>query len=619
MFHKLRKVILLFFIILVAWFFRFNNVNWDSGYHLHPDERFLTMVTTAMKLPVTINEYFNQKISLLNPGNIGYKFFVYGNFPLVINKYLAVFLKTDNYDQLTILGRQLSAFFDLLIIILVYKTTKLLLYNMSSRTPKGCGDLKYKEIASPSARNDNIALWAAFIYAVLVLPIQLSHFFAVDSFLNFFMFGSFYCALKSSETRTSGFLMALSSAVFFGLALACKVTALFIMPLILILLSLRGALATKQSQNKRLLRSLWSLAVTLSLFLLISYLILRIANPYCFQNQNFFDFTLSKDFVSNIQSLKSMTVKDTNNWYPPMVQWLSKNSFVHSVVNNTVFGFGIIPTAFLILGILKVVLSFPRRRESIPIFIILFWVLGFFTYHSLQTTPTLRYFIFLYPFFAIFAGIGINVLTHVIARGRLLHFVRNDKFWIVIIVIILLIWPLMFSSIYFHKNTRVEASEWIYKNLPNSSYILSESWDDSLPLLITNNYGKQFGGEQLPVFDPDTPEKWEKINKSLVMADYYILSSNRGWGSIPTVPKKYPLMSKFYEDLLVSRCHPERPSDSEGSREGSYCYKKIAEFTSYPQLKILNFKFQINDDWSDEGFTVYDHPKVLIYKNVKKY
>ncbi|MEK7522029.1 MAG: hypothetical protein AAB569_00460 [Patescibacteria group bacterium] len=160
----------------------------------------------------------------------------------------------------------------------------------------------------------------------------------------------------------------------------------------------------------------------------------------------------------------------------------------------------------------------------------------------------------------------------------------------------------MFSSIYNKKNSRVEASEWIYKNLPGNSLIIGESWDDSLPLGVINNYGKQFMSDQLPVFDADTPEKWQKMNATLEIADYYVLSSNRGWGSITTVPEKYPQMSKFYKLLLNDKLQ----------------YKNIKEFTSYPKFQISNFKFQIKDSWSDEGFTVYDHPQVLIYKNVKK-
>jgi len=38
--------------------------------------------------------------------------------------------------------------------------------------------------------------WAAFIYAIAVLPIQLSHFFAVDTFLNTFALMSVYFMLR---------------------------------------------------------------------------------------------------------------------------------------------------------------------------------------------------------------------------------------------------------------------------------------------------------------------------------------------------------------------------------------------------------------------------------------
>jgi hypothetical protein len=75
-----------------------------------------------------------------------------------------------------------------------------------------------------------------------------------------------------------------------------------------------------------------------------------------------------------------------------------------------------------------------------------------------------------------------------------------------------------------------------------------------------------------------------------------ILSSNRLWGSIPKVPERYPTTSKFYADLFAERLN----------------FTKVAEITSYPTVPVLNI--QINDDSSEEAFTVYDHPKVLIYK-----
>ncbi|MEK7597240.1 MAG: hypothetical protein AAB441_01185 [Patescibacteria group bacterium] len=587
----MKKILITFAIILLAFFFRFNNLNWDENFHLHPDERFLTMVGTAMKLPTSMNQYFDQKTSLMNPINVGYPFFVYGRFPLILTKYLAVNFNLDNYNDFTILGRQLSAFFDLLTVIFIIKTTKLLIY-------------KFREASfNKSQYISAVPYWAGFFYAIAVLPIQLSHFFAVDTFLNFFMFGSFYFALRYSMMgrKTPPLRYLIFSAVFFGLALACKVTALFILPLNLFFI-IKTVFVRRQSLIK-------TIGFVFGYFL-INYFTLRLADPYLFQNSNIFDPTISKVFIENIKSLKAMTIKDINNWFPPMVQWLNKNTVWHSFVNNIVFGLGIPYAILALVGMAKVVLSFPYirqaqyklRRESIPIFVILTWVIGFFIYQSIQVTPTLRYFIIIYPFLAIFAAIGTEYLINYKFKLRNKHLLYPKKysyFFIFISVLILLIWPIMFSSIYKNKNSRVEASEWIYKNLPSNSLILGESWDDSLPLGVINNYGKQFMSDQLPVFDADTPEKWQKMNNILMRADYYVLSSNRGWGSIMTVPEKYPLMNKFYQDLF----------------KGKTQYKKIKEFNSFPQLSINNYQLIINDSWSDEGFTVYDHPQVLIFKN----
>ena len=230
------------------------------------------------------------------------------------------------------------------------------------------------------------------------------------------------------------------------------------------------------------------------------------------------------------------------------------------------------------------------------------WVIAFFLYQSTRFAQTMRYYIFIYPFLAIVAAVGatwiisnfkFQISNPQNATGYMLH---------AILIFIVLIWPLMFSSIYLKKHTRVEASEWIYKNLPNNSVILSEYWDDPLPLAVLSAPAKQFIVEQLHVFDPDIDAKWKEMNNILNKADYYVLSSNRGWGSITTVPEKYPMMSKFYNDLLSGKTN----------------YKLIKEFTSYPSLCYMLHVtcYMLNDQWADESFTVYDHPKVMIFKNV---
>ena len=49
---KRESWLILFALILViagGAYFRFVGINWDDNYHLHPDERFLTMVETSLK------------------------------------------------------------------------------------------------------------------------------------------------------------------------------------------------------------------------------------------------------------------------------------------------------------------------------------------------------------------------------------------------------------------------------------------------------------------------------------------------------------------------------------------------------------------------------------------
>lgn len=199
----------------------------------------------------------------------------------------------------------------------------------------------------------------------------------------------------------------------------------------------------------------------------------------------------------------------------------------------------------------------------------------------------MRYFIYLYPYLAIFSGIGIS------------QFLMNkSKIFTIVIITILFIWPLMFLSIYTQLHTRVDATKWIYTNIPTDKLLLNEHWDDGLPVSIASVNSKNYRHAELPVFDADTNSKWQKMDDLLKRGDYLILSSNRGWGSISQVPMRYARMSQFYKELFAGRTR----------------YKMIKEFTSYPSLRYLGIPLDLPDQWSDESFTVYDHPKVIIFK-----
>lgn len=555
---KFSPKLILFGILLIAAGFRFYNLNWDQGQHLHPDERFLTMVGSAMKIPGSFLQYLDPLTSLFNPTNIGYKFFVYGTFPVILNKLLAVWIGADNYNDFAILGRQLSAFFDLLIVLLVFKATALL-------------EREYKYPPS-------LKFLAAFFYAITVLPIQLSHFGTVDTPLNFFVFASFYFMFSFYSYGSKYSL--LISAISFGLALSTKISAIFILPLLLFLLFYYFKNQSKLAKNKNYQRIIIEILFCLLIFGIVVYATVRLANPYYFETGNILSPQVNKLFLENIKQLKSWEGKDI--WFPPSVQWMNKQPVITSLKDLSIFGLGL---TYFILVIYGLYLIFNKYKRVIIVTTAV-WVLLFFLYQSTQFVKTMRYFIIIYPFLAIYAAIGLYSITK-----------KTSSLFQLLLLILLFAWPLSFLSIYHNTNSRIQASQWIYQNIPSGSAILNEHWDDPLPLLLPS-MARQLPGDLLPVFDPDTPDKWNKMDVLLGKGEYLIFSSNRGWGSIPTVPEKYPLMSKFYKDLFTGRL----------------AYKKIKEFTSYPSLAYLGIPITFPDDWADESFTVYDHPKVMIFK-----
>ncbi len=556
--QNLISKLLLLLIVLLGGFLRFYDIDWDQGQHLHPDERFLTMVATAMTTPPSLGDYLNPATSTFNPANIGHSFYVYGTLPVVVTKLIAIPLGFDNYGDITILGRLLSGFVDILAIIVIYKIVALL-------------EKKHK-------LHSHIKYCAAFFYAIAVLPIQLSHYFAVDTFLSFFMLTSFYFMLRFSYTKNIFFII--FSAAFFGLAIGSKISAIYIAPLLgffLIKTYIPHFSIPKKSIPHIILPGL--------LFCLVSYVIGRLADPYLFQTGNIIDPTINALFLQNIEALKNWGSADA--WFPPSVQWINKTPIVYPLINLSILGIGVGFSILVIFGIIQLF----KRYGAVDFIAIFSWVLFFFLYQGLQFSTTMRYFLPIYPFLAILAAIGFYELTK--------HWSNMIK---VLCIIPIILWTMLFFSIYTTVHSRNAASIWIYDNIPSGYTLLSEHWDDSLPLGTNPPSQKTYTFEQLPVFDPDTPEKWQKMNDLLNRGDYMVLSSNRGWGSIPTVPERYPQTTKYYEDLF----------------DGNSKYKKVAEFTSYPSLHYLGIPISIPDDWAEEAFTVYDHPKVMIFENTAK-
>lgn len=570
---KNRYTFLLLSILFLAGFFRTIGFNWDQNQHLHPDERFLTMVVSSIKMPPSLSDYFNSKTSSLNPYNNNFDFYVYGTFPLLITRFFGEILNLTSYEQIFLIGRVLAIVFDVSTILLIFF------------------------ISLKIFKKNNIAIFGAFFYSICILPIQQSHFFTVDSFTVFFF------TLTILLTISNRFLL---SGLIFGLTLANKTSVGITLPIFLFFIFIANKNFPKS--RKTLIKYLIDGIFKCCLFLIFVFISFRIFQPYAFDG--FIKF--SSNFLSNIKEAHQMITGEID--YPPNIQWENTLPIIHPLFNLFFFGVGPITFLLFIFGIIQILKT--RRLIKQPKIIILLTIfLTIFLYHSILLAKYMRYFYPIYPIITIFAGYGFSCLN------------RKTFFPIFLINIFTTV---SFINIYLHPHSRYSSSEWICKNIPNISNISHEVWDDSLPLNSISCTNKTYIYNDLTLFDSDSSQKWTRINEQLKSVDYLVLSSNRLWGSIPNDTKRYPLTSDFYKNLFDGNTDFKLVKRIYSYPGFSLPFLKkcvLIGLSVYPYNTSKNNFFEVDnscnspgiyfrDDIAEESFTVYDHPQVNIFAKV---
>lgn len=553
--------IIIFVVFILAFLLRVYGLNWDQNYHLHPDERFLTMVTNDIKIPTSVSNYFDTNHSSLNPYNYPqYQFFVYGTFPIFLVKFLAVQLHLDDYNNITLLGRVVSAIFDSGNVILLYFLSRKILKKIYVFIP-------------------------SILYAILVFPLQLSHFYTVDTFLSFFILFTFILMAYN---------LFIPAAFTFALALSCKVSALYFVPIIFLFL------LKKYFTTRKKIYPLFLLILCCSI---VTFIIFRIFQPYAFDGI----FNINPKFINSLETLSSFSNSEVN--YPPAIQWINRPLIIDSLINHLLWGLGPMISFPMLFLLLKILLKIKIKFNLILIMSI--WILFLFTYQSVQFAHTMRYYLPIYSFISI---VFVVLLSQFKVKTK----------YILLIIFLNILYAISYLSIYSRPNSRVQASSWMLKNIPNSEIISSEYWDDALPLGYS-----PYKNISLALFDFDNFEKWSKINYSLNQIDYLIMSSNRLWASIPRVPDRYPLASKFYIDLFsnnteffltkkfvsypgfplsfLKSCFYLGPSNYPGDKNNWF---EKDDDCLYPGIYL-------RDDTAEEAFSVYDHPQVLIFQKSK--
>ena len=397
-----------------------------------------------------------------------------------------------------------------------------------------------------------------------------------------------------NQLYSKNVVWSLLSGLAFGLAMASKINAVtFGSVLAIIFLSL-------------LVKEKIKILPSILFFVLGIFLAFRIFQPYAFEGPTFFDISLNPKFIQNLEELNNLGQPGSS--FPPAVQWNITIPIIYPLKHMILWGLGLPLGIVSLLGIIfsiykifsDILNSIIYRRwkellrseKTIILTSLISGSLLIFIYQGVQFAKPIRYFIIIYPLLSLLSGYFLVEIFNFLSKKTS----KNTLFFIFsILFFILLIWPIAFFSIYTRPHSRVQASEWIYENISKGSLLGVEHWDDGLPLpLDAKRDSALYKFEELPMFAEDSDEKWRILDEKFEKIDYVITSSNRVYGSVPRAPEKYPRTIKYYEDLFTNKLE----------------FKKVAEFTSRPTI----FGIEIIDDNADETFTVYDHPKVSIFK-----
>ena len=114
---------------------------------------------------------------------------------------------------------------------------------------------------------------------------------------------------------------------------------------------------------------------------------------------------------------------------------------------------------------------------------------------------------------------------------------------------------------------------------------------------------------ELPIYEMQNLIRKAEIYQTIQEADYIIIASNRLYAPLQRISIN---CQKW--NLPPERCSHNANRYYERLFNGELGYQKVAEFSVYPTIPILNIP--INDETADESFTVYDHPKVIIFEKI---
>ena len=614
----------LVFIMLAGSFLRFYDISWDSGfsYTPHPDERAILMKASELKTPKLseMETLFNAEKSPLNP-----KWFPYGSFPLYALKTIQYFIEKFTPFEIVdtrILARTISAVADVGSILGIAALGKI---TFGRKT----------------------ALLAAVFLSFSVLHIQLSHFFAFDTITTFFAIWIIYFLYQTSVHGKKRYSM--GAGALMGLGLASKIS---LAPIFGVFILAHVIYASNEHKNNFIDISRIKKSINLCLVGLITCLLLFfMAQPYALLDFNVFikdileqsemvrrirDYPYTRQYIDTTPYIYQ--ILQLGKWglgWPLLITalagilWALKKGISYPVFLISLLGIIVLPASILILNnSLSAILAsstlclvslyfrylLGSKISHISV-ILLSWLIPYMLITGSFDVKFLRYTLPALPVMCLLASAFINGIN-----PRHSKYSKISKVGLIAITLSVTIWyGLSTTGIYQSTHTAVKASQWINNNASEGDVILKEHWEESLPEL------QKFVQIELPIYEQDTEQKIHAMADHLSNGDYIVLFSNRLYGSVTRLNDRYPFMRAYYKSLFSGTLgyEPVLIKSSYLNFGGIHLVEDTFRNPDLPDpTKALAFDIPvkgINLGFADESFSVYDHPKVLIFENRKNY
>jgi len=592
---------LLLAILALAFFLRIYGINWDGGYLFHPDERQILMVTDRLSFPwpPDLALLFSEE-SPWNPS-----FFAYGSLPIYLLRVLSSAAAWFSPELGEIegsywVGRMLSALFDVGTIGLVYWLGKRL-------------------------HGAWTGLLSALLVTITVLHIQLSHFYAVDTVLTFFVVLVIVLCVRllddAKPRRAIGIGLAL------GAALATKVSAAPICLTVLFGWLFGAALEVGRARETDSETRSWPIWVRCLLAGLLSALIailtFVILEPYAL-----IDWV---EFASDLltESYMARGLSDI----PYTRQFIGAPVYLYPLWQLALWSMGLPLGALAAAGLGHVLVccgvNIVRRRlwDVAAQALILVWVGVYFGIVGGFHAKFLRYMLPITPLLCLWAGwLGYEALER--AQRAAVGWRLGAALGALIILGGTTAYALTYTNVYRQTHPWIQATAYLCEEAPKGTHLLIEHWDDVLPMVQADGTGldcwRQMRFHVFPAYNPDTSVKRDDPLDDLVACDYVVLASNRLYNTIPRLPERDPFTPRYYELLLSEQLGFELDYYAAvyPALGGVHLVDETFRNPDLPKPQMMiEYEAEqrlLNLGRADESYSVYDHPKPMVFRKTEQ-